>query len=102
MASKPQDRRVRNEVALKLKAQEENVQRFKTLSLKIKNKEQLDKAELAQFHDLTRNSRIEKVLQTNEYVVDSMVREKFDDPMLYDVFVARCRDIGEPLTGTDA
>ena len=99
MATKAQERKAKAEVAMKLKKQEEQTQRFKALNYKIKNKEQLSKEELQQFSDMTRNTRMEKVLQTNEYVIDSLIREKFEDQMYYDIFVARCRDIGEPMTG---
>lgn len=101
MATKAQERKARAEVALKLRKQEEETQRFKTLNLKIKKKEQLSKEELQQFNEITKNTRMEKVLQTNEYIIDTMIREKFEDQMYYDIFVARCRDIGEAMTGTE-
>jgi len=86
-------------IAAKLKEQEKKTQEFRVLSQKIKNREELTKDELKTFNDLTlKNTKMEKVLQANEWVIDTLIREKFDDVMYYDVFVARCRDIGEPLT----
>lgn len=102
MATKAQERKAKAEVALKLRKQEEETQRFKTLNMKIKKKEQLSKEELQQFNDITKNTRMEKVLQTNEYIIDTMIREKFEDQMYYDIFVARCRDIGEAMTGNES
>lgn len=95
---KQSEKRAKAEVALKLRQQEEQTHRFRALSLKIKNKEQMSPEEIAQFNEMTKNTKMERVLQTNEWVIDAMIREKFQDEMYYEIFISRCRDIGEPVT----
>lgn len=92
-------RAARAKIASRLREQENKAHRFRLLSHKIKNREELDKEEIKQFNEMTKNTKLEKVLQTNEWIIDTLIKEKFDDPMYYDVFVARCRDIGENITG---
>src|SRR3990167_10949451 len=85
-------------VAQQLREQEQKTTRFKLLSQKIKNKEELTKEEIKEFNEMTKNSKMERALQNNEWVIDTLIREKFEDGMYYDTFVARCRDINEPIT----
>lgn len=85
-------------VAFQLKEQEAKTQKFKYLNHKIKNKEELTKEEIQEYHEMTKNTKMEKTLQSNEWVIDSIIRDKFEDAMYYDIFVARCRDTGEPIT----
>lgn len=97
---KSRERRAKAEVASKLRQQEEQTHKFRSLSLKIKNKEQMSPEEIAQFNEMTRNTKMERVLQTNEWVIDAMIKEKFQDEMYHEIFISRCRDIGEPVTCT--
>lgn len=95
----PADKRnPRMGVAQQLREQEQKTNRFKALSQKIKNKEELTRDEIKEFNEMTKNSKMEKALQTNEWIIDTLIREKFEDAMYYDTFVARCRDINEPIT----
>lgn len=89
---------VRKGIALQLKEHDSKTNKFRSLNRKIKKKEELTKDEIVEFNDMTKNTKLEKALQTNERVIDALIREKIEDPMYYDVFVARCRDIGEPIT----
>lgn len=89
---------VRKGIALQLKEHDSKTNKFRSLNRKIKKKEELTKEEIVEFNDMTKNTKLEKALQSNERVIDALIREKIEDPMYYDVFVARCRDIGEPIT----
>lgn len=101
MASKAKEKIARGKVAQELKLHDEQAEKFRGLSLKIKNKEQMSTAEIEQFNDMTKNTKMERVLQTNEWVIDTLIKAKFEDLMYYEIFVARCRDIGEPITGME-
>lgn len=65
---------------------------------KIKNKEELTKEEALEFYEISKNTKMEKVLQGNEWIIDLLIKEKFEDALFYELFVARCRDVGEPIT----
>lgn len=85
-------------VTIKLAKHEEKTEKYKQLSQKIRKREELTKEEMAEFNEMVKNSKMDKLVNNNEWIVDNLVREKFDDVMYYDIFVARCRDIGESVS----